>query len=733
MSSLVGAPVDRIDGRLKVTGAATYAAEHPLTNLAHGVLVQSTIANGRITRIDASAAEAAPGVLGVITHLNVPRLAAAPMFPMTSGQSYAPLQDDVVHHSGQHVAVVIAETLEQARFAATLVRVEYAAQPPLATLAEHHQHAVTPASMWGEPPDTVRGDPARALSEADVVIDEAYSTSVKHHNPIEPSATIATWDGDRLTLYDATQGVMATQASVAALLGVPPENVRVVSRFLGGGFGCKGFLWPHTVLTALAARQVGRPVKLVLTRAQSYTSHGHQPATMQHLRLGATRDGRLTGMVHASTSHSSPFDEYVEHVAVATPVLYACPNVATTHQVVRLNAGTPTPTRSPGEALGMIALESAMDELAYALGVDPVELRIRNHADARPADGRPWSSKRLLEGYRLGAERFGWAARTPEPRSMRDGNWLVGWGMGTAYHPDYRSPATASASVAADGRALVRCGTQDIGGGTYTFMAQIAADALGLPIEHVGIEIGDSRLPEGPMSAGSRTTASVGPAVSAACTARRSERIRLAAGDPTSPLFGAESRVAVENGRLFIADDPSRGETYAELLGRQGLDLVERSGTARPGPERQQYAIGSFGAVFAEVKVDPDLGLVRVSRLVGAYDIGRVINPKAARSQLTGGIIWGLGQALLEHTVTDRRVGRIVTANLSSYLVPVHADVPDVDVVFVDGFDPHASEIGAKGAGEIGPIGVPGAIANAIYHATGRRIRDFPITLDALL
>jgi len=723
---LVGEAVDRVDGRLKVTGAARYTAEFSLPGLVYGVLVQSTIAKGQITSIDARAAEAAPGVLAVITHQHTPRLAEAHTPPV--GQSLPTLQDDVVQYSGQHVALVVADTLERAEYAATLVEVAYEEEPPIATFEAGLARAFSAGDS-----DVVRGNPAEGLAQAEVRIEQTYTTPMKHHNPMEPGATIASWEGDRLTLYDATQCISITQEAVAQRLGMRRDNVRVMTQFVGGGFGCKGWSWPHTTLAALAARHVGRPVKLVLTRAQMYTAHGYQTGTVQQLVLGATRAGQLTVLEHQSTNQTSAFDDHVEGAASASLELYACPNVVARERIVRVNATTPTAMRAPGAGLGMFALECGLDELAYALGLDPLELRLRNYAAVDPQTGRPWSSNFLRECYQAGAERFGWARRSPEARSMRAGDGLIGWGMASTTHPEYRGEASARVCVLPDGQALVQSGTQDIGTGTYTALSQIAADVLGLRMDQVVVELGDTDLPTAPGSIGSRTITSVGPAVHEAAAKARSRVIRMALGDERSPLHGyGEEHVVVENGGLRLAHQPSRGETYVELLSRHGVS-VEAMAQSAPGPEQDGFTRRAFGAVFVEVHVDPSSGQVRVSRCVGAYDGGRIVNPRTARSQMIGGIVFGIGMALMEHTVVDPRLGRILTPNLSGYLVPTHADVPEPEVLFVGEPDPHTSALGTKGIGELPAIGVPAAIANAVYHATGCRVRDLPITPAQLL
>jgi xanthine dehydrogenase YagR molybdenum-binding subunit len=738
MNAVIGQPRDRVDGPLKVTGGARYAAEFTIPDLAYAALVMSTIAKGRIREIDTRAAESAPGVLAVLTHRNAPRLhAVVPVPAGYAGQSLLPLQDDRVYYQGQQIAVVVADTLERAQHAASLVRVEYDEEPPIPRLEDALDAPFPPSSIFGMPPSSRRGDPGQGLAAADVRLDQTYTTPTEHHNPMEPSATIAAWDGDHLTIHDATQSISFTQQIIATMLEMPAENLRVVAPYVGGGFGCKGTVWPHPALAALAARQVGRPVKLVLTRAQMYTSVGYRSPTRQQYSVGATREGKLTALVHHGISQTPAFDEYAEFTGSPSRMLYACPNVETRNDMVRVNAGTPTIMRAPGEAPGSFGLESAMDELAYALGLDPLELRLRNYAERDPETGHPWSSKALRECYRRAAERFGWDRRTAAPRSMRAGDRLVGWGMATASYPLFLFPASALVRLLPDGRALVQTGSQDLGTGTYTVMTQVAADTLGLPFERVRVDLGDSSLPPAPTSGGSDTAASVGSAVYLAARAVRDEVARRAIADPDSPLHGsAPEQVVVEDGRLFVAGNPARAETYVALLERQGGAPVEARHDCTDiviGGHGPRFGMHAYGAHFAEVHVDPLSGEVRVARWVGAFDIGRVLNAKTARSQLMGGIIFGVGMALMEHTVVDPRLGRILTPNLSGYLVPVHADVPDLDVQFVDQPDEHANPLGVKGAGELGVVGAAAAVANAVYHATGVRVRDLPITPDKLL
>jgi xanthine dehydrogenase YagR molybdenum-binding subunit len=674
-------------------------------------------------------------VLAVITHQNAPRLPNGEQPGAAGGRVLQLLQDDQIRYDDQPVAVVVADTLENARRAARLVAVRYQAGTPRAGLASSIDQAYAPDKTPRGPTDTHTGDFERAFTAAPARVDGTYTTPAETHNPMEMHATVAVWQGgDKLTLYDATQGIFGVRKRLAQIFGLQPENVRVICPYLGGGFGCKGSAWSHVPLAAMAARVVGRPVKLVLTRPQMFSMVGHRPPTIQRVALGADREGRLVAMRHDVVSETSRFDQFVEPAAGQTRMLYACPNISTTHRLVRLDVPTPTFTRAPGETSGSYALEAAMDELAYALAIDPLELRLRNYAEREPDGGRPWSSKSLRACYHQGAERFGWSRRRPKPRSMTDGHLLVGWGMATATYPANQSPSQAIARIRADGTALVQAGTQDLGTGTYTIMTQVAADALGLPVERVKFELGDTVLPEAPLSAGSRTASSVGPAVRRACLDARAKLAALAVSAAASPLNGvAVDKLAAADGELFSTADQRKREPFAAIVARTGQPEVTGHADVHEAEDRKKMATHSFGAQFAEVKVDEALGQVRVTRFVGAFGAGKILNAKTARSQFHGGIVWGIGFALHENTVRDPRTARLVTRDLSDYHVPVHPDIPDIDVIMIDETDTHVNEVGAKGIGELGMTGVAAAVANAVYHATGKRVRDLPITPDKLL
>ena len=733
----VGTPLNRVDGRLKVTGGAKYAAEFAVPNVAYGVIVTSTIAKGRVQRMDTAAAERAPGVLAVLTPRNAPRLPR-----QQAGSGGGPvlrvptiLQDDAVHYNGQPIGLVIADTFEHATAAANLVKTEYAEErAELDVNTAPHAPSEATHPVGNSRRHSQRGDTAKGLAEAEVKVEHTYTTPFENHNPMEPHNTQAVWDGDKLTLYDSTQGIFSVRNSVARSFGIPPENVRVVSYFTGGGFGSKGGPWSHVFLAAMAAKRVSRPVKLVLTRRQMFGPSGGRAHTSQQITLGAKKDGTLTVVRHLTTATTSTLEDFLESSGMLTRMLYESPNIETNHELVRMNVRSPTFMRAPGESTGSFALESAMDELAVALGMDPVELRLKNYAEKDPESGKAWSSKSLRECYRVGAERFGWSKRSPKARSMADGRWLVGYGMATATYPARQTPASCLARILPDGKALVRAGSQEIGCGTYTIMAQVAADALGLPVDRVRFELGDTDMPPTPPSVGSMTASSTGPAVNAAAVAARQKLVRMAIADSASPLHGAlEDDVRAVDGRLSLGSDASKGETFEAVIARNGGQPVEARVDLKPTPDQQQYSMHSFGAVFTEVRVDRDLGLIRVPRVVAAYGGGKILNVKTATSQMIGGIVWGISQALLEETHIDHRSGRYVNADLAEYHVPVNADIGSIDVTFVPEDDAHINPIGAKGVGEIPIVGVAASIANAVYHATGKRIRDLPITLDKLL
>jgi xanthine dehydrogenase YagR molybdenum-binding subunit len=734
--SNTGQPLTRREGRLKVTGAARFAADAHPEGLLHAVVATSTAARGRVARLDVAAAEAHPGVVAVMTPQNAPALARHPdekREPFTFRLDL--LQDDRVRYPGQPIAVVIAETLEAATEGAALLAPAYEAEPARVGL-DAAAPFVPEAIGVGDPAAVSRGDVAAGLAQAAERIEATYETPAQYHNAMEPHAVVAAWDGDALTLDTPSQGMAIAQGRLAGLFGIAPDQIHIRSPFLGGGFGSKGLISGPQVLGAMAARLVGRPVKLVLRREQMYGPVGHRAPTRQTLRLGADSDGRLTALDHHTLTASSTFDDFFEPAGGVSHTLYAAPALSTTHEAVRLDTGTPLFMRAPGEASGSAALESAIDELALACGLDPLEFRLRNYADTEPLTGRPFSSKALRACYAQGAERFGWRDRPLEPRRMRDADGLlVGWGVGTATFPALMFQAEARAVLRRDGGGAVEIGAHDMGQGAWTALAQIAADALGLDLDAVEFRMGDSRLPNAGIAGGSAHTATAGAAIHAAGSDVLAKLAALATGDERSPLYGAgNAGVVARGGRLLRRDDESRGEAFTDILARADLDSIEGRGTGAGDPGlRDSYAMHAHGAVFAEVKVDPDLGQIRCTRLVGAFAAGRIINPRLVRSQYYGGMIWGVSFALHEQAVTDPRSGRIMNANLAEYHVPVNADVPSLDAILVEEEDPHVNALGIKGVGEIGVTGTAGAIANAVWHATGVRVRQFPITLDRLL
>ncbi len=758
----IGKPINRIDGRLKVTGAAKYAAEFNQPQMAYAFPVRSTIASGTVSKIDQSAAINAPGVIQVLTHENALRLKPynreeAAKAGVRLGEELLPLQDNRVHYYGQFVALVVAETYEQARFAAALVKVEYAAEKPKLDL----QSALTTAEL---PAKTVTqgdaqlnaGKAAEPLRAAARQIERTYYTSNEVHNAMEPHATVAVWEGaDKLTIYDGTQSVVLYRQATAYFFDLKTENVRVINPFVGGGFGSKGFPWTHSFLAVMAARITKRPVKLAVTRQMMQMNVGRRGETSQQIALGANADGKLVVIRHHTDTYSN-LTKFFEATGTHTEALYAAPLREITYRVAKLNIGAPTYMRAPGKAAGSFALESAMDELAFDLKIDPLELRVMNHTAVDPLKKIPFSSDHLLECYRTGAEKFGWARRKAEPRQMRDGNYLIGYGMATATYPGLRGSTTVKMQMTADGAVKVQCGTQDIGTGTYTIMAQTAADSLGLSIEKITVEIGDSNLPPGAPSFGSITAASVTPAVLAAGEMLREDLIKLAIADSKSKLFGKnQAEIGFADQKFFVKGDTGKSDSYVEIMRRSDKKMIEACVTSMPasGPglgapgapcvpataqteengDTKKYSFHSFGAQFVEVRVDDNLGIIRIVRVVSVHDVGRILNEKTARSQIIGGVIFSIGQALTEESRNDSRYGNPAQRSFGDYHVPVQMDVPEIDVHLINKPDPHISTTGVRGIGEIGGVGVAAAIANAVFNATGRRIRNLPLTPDKLI
>jgi xanthine dehydrogenase YagR molybdenum-binding subunit len=734
--SNIGQPLTRREGILKVKGEARYAADNHPPGMLYAVLAVSSIARGRVTSLDVQAAKAHAGVVEVMTSANRPALAEDPdaktnpfMFRLDL------LQNDQVRYANQPIAVVIAETLEAATEGAALLAPRYDVLPARIGL-DSGESFVPPVVGVGNPSEMRRGDVEAGLTTASKRIDATYETPAQYHNAMEPHAIVAVWDGDKLSIDTPSQGLAIAQGRLAGIFGISPDKIHIRSPFLGGGFGSKGLISGPQVLGILAARLVNKPVKLVLRREHMYGPVGHRSASRQRLRIGLDGDGLLTAIDHHARVATSSFDDFYEPAADASHTLYASPAIATSHEAVRLDTGTPLFMRAPGEATGSIALESAIDEAALACRIDPLTFRLKNYAEVEPISGKPFSSKALRQCYAQGAERFGWAGRPLDPRQMRDdAGLLVGWGMGTATFPALMFAAEARAAVRGDGSGLMEIGAHDMGQGAWTALAQIAADGLGLEIDQVEFRSGTSDLPDAGIAGGSAHTATAGMAIHNAGAAVIAKLADLATGDERSPLFGAgNAGVTARDGRLFRRDDETRSESYVDILTRAGLAQIEASGKGGPDPAAQStYAMHAHGAVFAEVKVDPDLGQIRVTRMVGAFAAGRIINPRMVQSQIFGGMIWGMSFALHEQAVTDRRSGRILNADFAEYHVPVNADVPPMEALMIDEYDPHVNALGIKGVGEIGITGSAGAVANAVWHATGTRVRRFPIGIDDLV
>ncbi|HEX8196183.1 MAG TPA: xanthine dehydrogenase family protein molybdopterin-binding subunit [Pyrinomonadaceae bacterium] len=711
MAKLIGKPTSRVDGAAKVTGAAKYAAEFSAPNLAHGYLVLSTVASGKIKSIDLSEAEKQPGVVKIFTHQNAPKLAFTDKRDKDElapeGISFRALQSDKIYFNQQPVALIVAETFEQARWAARLVKIAYDGKAHETDLHMARVNAYFPGKETKAPPPKPHGDADAALKTAAVKIEAEYTIPVEHHNPIEPHASVALWEGEKLKIFDKTQYVYNVRNHLASIFGIPAEKVTVISPFVGGAFGAGLRPTYQAMLAAMAARELKRPIKIVFTRKQMYTGHGYRPYTIQKVALGAGKDGKLTAIVHEGVGNTSPFEDYKEDVTAVSQQMYACPNVRVDYKIAKTNLSTPFAMRAPGAVSGMFALESALDELAYALKIDPLELRLINYAETDPQNGKPFSSKALRECYTQGAEKFGWKNRKIEPRSMRDGKLLVGWGVATGRWGAFQAPATVKIVLKPDGTALVQSAASDMGPGTYTTITMIAAENLGLPMEKVKFELGNSDLPQAPVHGGSLTTASIGTAVQECCRKMMKK---------VSELAGRET-----------AD-------FASTLRAKNLDKLEVTHQSMPNfGERGKYSIASHGAQFVEVKVDEQIGKIMVTRVLAMTAAGKVINPKAAHSQEVGGAIWGIGMALTEETEIDHRYGRIMNPNLQHYHVPVSGDVFEIETVFVEEDDKIVNPLGVKGMGELGMVGVPAAIANAVFHATGKRIRDLPITPAKLL
>lgn len=726
----LGKPLDRVDGPLKVSGQARYAAEYPADGMLHGSVICSVIARGRIVRIDASAAEALEGVSLVLSHLNRPPLAQDDESyeddDAADGSPFRPLFNERIRYSGQPVALVVADTLELARHAASLVRIEYQQQPHETDLRQALDRSHAAPAELPKP----RGDADAAIAGAPLSLQLEYELPNEYHHPMEPHASTVMYQADgSLLVHDKTQGPQNSQQYLASVLKLDPSQVRVLSSFVGGAFGSGLRPQYQLPLAAMAALKLQRSVRVTLSRQQMFT-FGYRPRAVQRLQLGAAADGKLQGLVHEVIGQTSRFEDFTEHVAEWSGMLYHCDHVRLAYRLVPLDVYTPLDMRAPGAATGLFALESAMDELAWAAGVDPLQLRLTNYAQTNQNEGKPYSSKELRACYQQGADAFGWGTRDPQPRSMRQGNQLVGYGMATGVWEAMQMPASARATLTADGRLIVASATCDIGPGTATAMTQIAAEALGLDPAQVIFKLGDSSLPKAPLQGGSFTVSSVGSAVQEACQALAAQLCDAARQLPDAP-FTDGSALRFVDGRVQQGDDTRRAVELSTLLARHGS--LEAEVQAQPGKQRERYASATHSAVFVEVQVDEQLGTVRVTRVVSAIAAGRVVNPKTARSQILGGVVWGVGMALHEEAMIDHGLGRCMNHNLADYHLPVHADIGDIEVIFVEEEDQIVNPLGSKGVGEIGIVGVAAAVANAVYHATGKRIRELPITLDKLL
>jgi xanthine dehydrogenase YagR molybdenum-binding subunit len=734
-ATVIGKPLKRVDGILKVTGTARYAYEYsPASEVTYGVIVEAGIARGRIVDIDTELAERVPGVLLVMTYRNAPQQASfgPPAVPNRLVRPRPVLADDQVRYFGEPVALVVAESFETARNAAALVKVRYKRAVAELGLEQNLGASYKPDKVGpGLETDTTVGDFEAGFGASAVQIDAVYRNGYQNHNPMEPHAALAEWNGDHLTLYVSQQGVATAGKSIATTLQMPLEKVRLISRYVGGGFGSKLPVNAEVILAALAAKVIQQPVKVTLTRQQMFSNTGHRPAFQQHIRLGASVDGQLTSIAHEVWSQTARFDEFAEQAATFTRSLYAVPNRLTRHRLVPLDLQHGETMRAPGEAPGMLALESAIDELAAKLRIDPVELRIRNEPAVDPERQVPFSSRKLVECLRVGAERFGWERRPATPRSRSEGRLLIGWGMSAGIRPNKIGAASARVRLRPNGQITAQLDMTDIGNGSYTILTQVVSEILGVPVAAVTVELGDSRFPVTTGSGGSLGAGSSGSALFNACLALREKIAEAAIREPNSMLFGANSAEAqFRDGMITIG---ARAEGLARIAERASAAGIEAEGSVAPGETYQRYAQYSFAAYFVEVQVDRDTAEVRLRRMLGVFDAGRILNERTARSQLIGGMIWGVGAALHEEGIVDNRYGQFVNQDLAGYHVPVHADIPEIEAVLLDGNDVNSNPLGSKGAGELGICGSGAAVANAIYNATGVRVRSFPITLDKIL
>ncbi len=729
------ADIDRVDGRAKVTGAAKYSAEYDMPGLTYGVLVGSNITKGTIVAIDTRPAERAAGVIAVITHLNAPNIpgyidGTNPAKP-AAVRGLKIFNDNVIRFNGQPIAMVIADSFERATYAASLIKAQY---------NKEAFHTALPSAMKEGTPipgdrykENIRGD-KDAWQSAAMKIEATYTMPIQVHNPMELHATIAKWEGtDKVTVWEKTQGVKSTQQSIMQAFGLTEKNVQVNAQFVGGGFGSALRTWPHALAAVMGAKTTGKPLKLVLTRPQMFTLVGYRPEAIQKIAIGAGTDGKLTGMYHEANAITSTYETFNEGVVAQTRALYECANVTTKYNIYPLDLSTPTWMRGPGEATGSFPLECGLDELAYKLNLDPIELRLRNYAEKDPENGKPYSSKFLREAYELGARKFGWKDRNPVPKTMTENKWQVGFGMSTGIFGAFRGEAKLSAKLSDDGSLLLQSAVSDSGPGTATAMVKIASDALGIPYDKISFELGDSSFPPGPTQGGSSTTATLGAAVSSACI---SIKKKLAEAAKKSPLFGDHitfEQIDFGNGMLSLKIDPAKKLTYTEVLKNANLPAIGILEASGRNPQMEKFSAYSYAVHFVKVLVHPLTGVIKIARVVTAADAGKIVSRKTAESQMKGGVVGGIGGALMEEGVIDHRYGRWVNNNFADYHVPVHADVPHIETYFVNKPDPVLNPVGSKGMGEIALIGFAAAVANAVYHATGKRIRELPITPDKLI
>ncbi|WP_288425979.1 xanthine dehydrogenase family protein molybdopterin-binding subunit [uncultured Spirosoma sp.] len=735
-------PIDRVDGRMKVTGGAKYFAEFTMPSMTYCVIVSSDIAKGSIASIDTKKAENAPGVVGVFTHQNMPPIPGwdapaqgngngPPPGPPSGGEKYRILHTNAILFDGQPIAMVVADTFERATYAASLVKATYKKQTARTDLAKHLADGVTPKGERAA--DYVRGT-ADGYKTAPITLEANYTIPIEVHNPMEMHGILANWEGDdKLMIYAKTQGVKATQRAIAQAFKINPDNIHVHTEFMGGGFGMALRTWPQETAVVAIARKIGRPVKLVMTRSQMFTLVGHRPRTVQTINMGADSNGKLIGIAHAATGETASYEDFTEGTVNMTKFMYDCPNVSTRYKIVPLDRGVPIWMRGPGEATGAFALESAMDEMAHKLNLDPIEFRLRNYTETDPEHNRPYSDKNLKEAYQRGADAIGWTKRSSQPGSNRDGEWLVGYGMSSGTFNASRGQATARAILNADGSLTIQCGVTDIGPGSGTAMAMIAHNVLGVPVDRIKVDYGDTSLPNAPMQGGSTITSTVGSAVYDVCTTVKNTLADLATKSG-SPLAGSKADdLTLADGMLYLETDRSKKVAVADLMRSNNLTTIDKTQQSKGGSEGEKYSMYSFSVHFVQVRVHPVTGVVRVSKAVSVADSGRIVSPKTAASQMIGGVAGGIGMALTEEAVIDHRFGRYVNNNLGDYHVATSADVPHTETIVIDKPDPYINPMGAKGMGEIALIGFAAAVSNAVFNATGQRIRDLPITPDKVM